>query len=55
MKQHLLEYYQAKKSLIEAKRKQLADHNLKQQVQHLRSQFLERQRQWKSLTAAYVQ
>ncbi|UJF22151.1 acyl-CoA desaturase [Shewanella sp. OMA3-2] len=54
MKQHLLEYYQAKKILIEAKRKQLVDHNLKQQVQQLRSQFLERQRHWKSLTAAYT-
>ena len=55
MKQHLLDYYQAKKSLLDAKRKQLADHNLKQQVQQLRNQFIEQQRHWKSLTAAYIQ
>ncbi|MFT6132529.1 MAG: stearoyl-CoA desaturase (delta-9 desaturase) [Shewanella sp.] len=55
MKQHLVDYYQAKKSLLEAKRKQLTDHNLKQQVQLLRNQFLEQQRNWKSLTAAYAQ
>lgn len=54
MKQHLVDYYQAHKSLLEAKRKQLTDHNLKEQVQLLRNQFLEQQRNWKSLTAAYT-
>ncbi|WP_340676555.1 fatty acid desaturase [Paraglaciecola sp.] len=54
MKNKLLEYYQAQKSLIEAKRKQLAVHKLQQQVQLLRKQFVEQQRNWTDLTAAYA-
>ena len=53
MKQHLMDYYQAKKILLEAKRKQLVDAHLKNQVQELRARFLEQQKQWKMLTASY--
>lgn len=53
MKNKLLEYYQAKKRLLEAKRKQLAVHKLQQHVQFLRKQFVEQQRNWADLTAAY--
>jgi stearoyl-CoA desaturase (Delta-9 desaturase) len=55
LKQHLLEYYQAQKRLLEAKRNQLAVRSLKQQVQLLRRQCLTQQRNWKNLIAVYAQ
>lgn len=53
MKEHLLDYYQAKKTLLEAKRKQLVDQQLLLQVEELKSRFLIQQKNWKSLTASY--
>ena len=53
MKQHLLEYYQAQKALLEAKRKQLVDQQLLQQVEELKTRLLNQQKSWKSLTATY--
>lgn len=54
MKQHLMDYYQAKKSLLEAKKKQLSVVNLHQQVQELKAQMQAQRRQWQSLTQAYA-
>ncbi|MCE9687829.1 fatty acid desaturase [Shewanella sp. AS16] len=53
MKTHLLEYYQAKKTLLEAKRQQLVDAQLKTQVEELKARFLVQQKNWKLLTASY--
>ncbi|NMH66145.1 fatty acid desaturase [Shewanella salipaludis] len=53
MKTHLLEYYQAKKTLLEAKRQQLVDTQLKTQVEELKARFLAQQKNWKLLTASY--
>lgn len=53
MKEHLLEYYQAKKALLDAKRKQLVDQQLLLQVEELKTRFLTQQKSWKSLTASY--
>lgn len=54
MKNKLLEYYQAKKTLLDAKSRQVAFIRQQQQVQFLRKQFLQQQRNWKNLTAAYA-
>ncbi|MGL4638301.1 MAG: acyl-CoA desaturase, partial [Shewanella sp.] len=53
MKQHLLDYYQAKKTLLEAKRQQLADQQLRQQVEELKIRLLAQQKHWQNLTARY--
>ncbi|WP_394132878.1 acyl-CoA desaturase [Shewanella maritima] len=53
LKQHLADYYQAKKSLLEAKRKEMNLTPLKQQVESLKCKLAEQQRHWKLLTAAY--
>ncbi|GIU52499.1 fatty acid desaturase [Shewanella sp. KT0246] len=53
MKQHLVEYYQAKKSLIEAKRKQLSYQQLSLQVEELKARLLAQKKNWNNITAAY--
>ncbi|ABV85491.1 Stearoyl-CoA 9-desaturase [Shewanella pealeana ATCC 700345] len=53
LKTHLAEYYAAKKALIEAKRKQLADKQLLSQVKELRIRFKQQQRSWHNLTASF--
>jgi stearoyl-CoA desaturase (delta-9 desaturase) len=54
MKNKLLEYYEAKKSLLEAKHTKGAVQKLQQHVLLLRKQLVEQQRQWTDLTAAYA-
>ncbi|QYJ78996.1 acyl-CoA desaturase [Shewanella acanthi] len=53
VKTHLLEYYQAKKALLEAKRKQLVDQQLLLQVEELKARFKLQQKSWQSLTASF--
>ncbi|MGL5025858.1 MAG: acyl-CoA desaturase, partial [Shewanella oncorhynchi] len=53
LKLHLMDYYQAQKTLLEAKRKQLVDQQLLQQVEELKARFLVQQKHWRSLTATY--
>ncbi|MCL1077164.1 acyl-CoA desaturase [Parashewanella spongiae] len=53
LKAHLTEYYTAKKALLEAKRKQVADSQLVQQVAELKADFKAQKRNWRSLTASY--
>lgn len=48
-----MDYYQAQKTLLEAKRKQLVDQQLLQQVEELKARFLVQQKHWRSLTATY--
>jgi stearoyl-CoA desaturase (delta-9 desaturase) len=53
LKAHLVEYYDAKKILLEAKRKQLADRDLMTRVKELKLQFKQQQKSWHSLTASF--
>ena len=53
LKAHLIEYYEAKKALLDAKRKQLSDQHLLQQVEDLKARFRLQQKNWRSLTASY--
>ncbi|MBL4915308.1 fatty acid desaturase [Shewanella schlegeliana] len=53
LKAHLGEYYDAKKALLEAKRKQLADKHLLSQVKELKLRFKQQQKSWHSLTASF--
>ena len=52
MKKKLLEYYEAQKSLVEAKHKKRAVQKPQQQVQLLRKQFVAQQRHWADFIAA---
>ncbi|NKF52491.1 acyl-CoA desaturase [Shewanella sp. WXL01] len=54
MKQHISEYYRAKKTLLEAKRDELSVQNLTQQVDSLKLRLAEQQRSWKLLVASYA-
>jgi stearoyl-CoA desaturase (Delta-9 desaturase) len=54
LKSHLLAYYEAKKVLLEAKRQQLVDKQLMQQVEDLKTRFREQQKHWQNLTANYA-
>ncbi|SQH74347.1 Acyl-CoA desaturase [Shewanella benthica] len=54
LKSHLADYYQAKKELLEAKRKQLASKQLVQQVNEMKQRFILQHRNWKLLTATYA-
>ncbi|GIU25754.1 acyl-CoA desaturase [Shewanella sp. MBTL60-007] len=53
LKAHLADYYDAKKALLEAKRKQLADKQLLSQVKELKLRFKQQQKSWHSLTASF--
>jgi len=53
LKAHLVEYYDAKKILLEAKRKQLADRDLMTRVKELKLRFKQQQKSWHSLTASF--
>ncbi|MBR9729361.1 acyl-CoA desaturase [Shewanella intestini] len=53
MKQHLKDYYQAKKSLLDAKREQLGNQQLTRQVEELKARLLAQKKNWLSLTTAY--
>jgi stearoyl-CoA desaturase (delta-9 desaturase) len=53
MKQHLFEYYQAKKALLDARKKPHVYEQLKAQVAELKSNLLIQQQNWKTLTASY--
>lgn len=55
MKNKLLEYYEAKKNLLEAKHEKGAVQKLQQQVQLLRKQFIDQQRHWAEFTATFAQ
>ncbi|MGB0893078.1 MAG: fatty acid desaturase [Parashewanella sp.] len=53
VKEHLTEYYAAKKQLLDAKRQQITDVQLKQQVAILKANFKLHKKNWRSLTASY--
>ena len=54
LKAHLTEYYVAKKELLEAKRKQLANQHLMLQVDELKLRFQTQQKNWQLLMASYA-
>ena len=53
LKSHLVEYYTAKKALLEAKRQQIAHSDLAEQVAELKANFKIKKKQWRSLQASY--
>lgn len=54
LKGDLIAYYQAKKQLLDAKRKQLSDTQLKDQVAILKQQLIAQQKQWLQITRSYA-
>ena len=53
VKTHLIEYYTAKKALLEAKREQMAHSELADHVAELKSNFKLKKKQWRTLQANY--
>ncbi len=54
LKHDLLAYYQAKKQLIDAKRKQLSDKQLVTQVAELKQQLLQQKKLWLQMTRSFA-
>ena len=53
LKSHLVEYYTAKKALLDAKRQQMAHSELAEQVAELKANFKLKKKQWRTLQASY--
>ncbi|WP_025822734.1 fatty acid desaturase [Shewanella marina] len=53
LKYLLVQYYQAKKALLDAKRKKLVDQQLLTTVTNLRAELIKQQKIWKNITAYY--
>jgi len=54
LKSHLSDYYQAKKELLDAKRKQLANKQLVLHVAEMKQRFIAQHKNWQTLTASYI-